>query len=93
MLLYFNLVMLEISFELVFSLYLIYGLSQVDQLRGENSTLFKNLTNANQQFKDASMNNRVLKSDVEALRAKVPKIFEVPTAKMLIYNQKLIEQT
>ncbi|KAK1367664.1 Basic leucine zipper 9 [Heracleum sosnowskyi] len=44
---------------------------QVDQLRGENSTLFKNLTNANQQFKDANMNNRVLKSDVEALRAKV----------------------
>ncbi|KAL1834713.1 hypothetical protein ACET3Z_004364 [Daucus carota] len=44
---------------------------QVDQLCGENSTLFKNLTNANQQFKDANMNNRVLKSDVEALRAKV----------------------
>lgn len=44
---------------------------QVDQLRGQNSTLFKNLTNATQQFKDANMNNRVLKSDVEALRAKV----------------------
>ncbi|KAL8101765.1 basic leucine zipper 9-like isoform X2 [Apium graveolens] len=44
---------------------------QVDQLRGENSTLFKNMTNANQQFKDATNNNRVLKSDVEALRAKV----------------------
>ncbi|XP_017222394.1 basic leucine zipper 9 [Daucus carota subsp. sativus] len=44
---------------------------QVDQLRGENSTLFKNMTSANQQFKDATNNNRVLKSDVEALRAKV----------------------
>lgn len=44
----------------------------IDQLRGENSTLFKNMTSANQQFKDATNNNRVLKSDVEALRAKVP---------------------
>lgn len=44
---------------------------QVEQLRGEYSTLFKQLTNARQQFKDASTNNRVLKSDVEALRAKV----------------------
>lgn len=82
----------EISFELVFSWYLIYGFSQVDQLRGENSTLFKNLTNANQQFKDANMNNRVLKSDVEALRAKVPNIFELSRLKMLIDNQKLSEK-
>ncbi|KAI3692304.1 hypothetical protein L6452_32118 [Arctium lappa] len=44
---------------------------QVEQLQGEYSTLFKQLTNASQQFKDASTNNRVLKSDVEALRAKV----------------------
>lgn len=44
---------------------------QVDHLRGENSTLFKQLTDASQQFKDATTNNRVLKSDVEALRAKV----------------------
>ncbi|PWA54658.1 5-enolpyruvylshikimate-3-phosphate synthase [Artemisia annua] len=42
----------------------------VEQLRGEYSTLFKQLMNASQQFKDASTNNRVLKSDVEALRAK-----------------------
>ncbi|KAL7170855.1 hypothetical protein ACSBR2_035677 [Camellia fascicularis] len=44
---------------------------QVDQLRGDNATLFKQLTDATQQFKDATTNNRVLKSDVEALRAKV----------------------
>lgn len=44
---------------------------QVDHLRGENATLFKQLTDASQQFKDATTNNRVLKSDVEALRAKV----------------------
>ncbi|KZV19802.1 basic leucine zipper 9 [Dorcoceras hygrometricum] len=44
---------------------------QVEQLRGENSSLYKQLTDATQQFKDATTNNRVLKSDVEALRAKV----------------------
>ncbi|PSR91900.1 Basic leucine zipper like [Actinidia chinensis var. chinensis] len=44
---------------------------QVDQLRGENASLFKQLTDAAQQFKDSTTNNRVLKSDVEALRAKV----------------------
>ncbi|XP_059644861.1 basic leucine zipper 9 [Cornus florida] len=44
---------------------------QVEQLRGENANLFKRFTDATQQFKDASTNNRVLKSDVEALRAKV----------------------
>jgi len=44
---------------------------QVEQLRGEYTTLFKQLTSASQQFKDASTNNRVLKADVEALRAKV----------------------
>ncbi|KAK6912382.1 Basic-leucine zipper domain [Dillenia turbinata] len=45
--------------------------TQVEQMRGENSTLYKQLTDATQQFKDASFSNRVLKSDVEALRAKV----------------------
>ncbi|KAI3468443.1 hypothetical protein Pfo_025106 [Paulownia fortunei] len=44
---------------------------QAEQLRGENSSLFKQLADASQQFKDATTNNRVLKSDVEALRAKV----------------------
>ncbi|GMQ02611.1 hypothetical protein CsSME_00048753 [Camellia sinensis var. sinensis] len=44
---------------------------QVEQLQGENSNLFKQFTGASQQFKDANTNNRVLKSDVEALRAKV----------------------
>ncbi|KAK7320766.1 hypothetical protein VNO77_30538 [Canavalia gladiata] len=44
---------------------------QVEQLRLENSNLFKQLTDASQQFREADTNNRVLKSDVEALRAKV----------------------
>ncbi|XVF48141.1 hypothetical protein PTKIN_Ptkin03bG0167000 [Pterospermum kingtungense] len=44
---------------------------QAEQLRGENDSLYKQLTNAHQQFRGADTNNRVLKSDVEALRAKV----------------------
>lgn len=46
-------------------------LCQVERLRQENSHLFKQLRDASQQFRDADTNNRVLKSDVEALRAKV----------------------
>lgn len=52
--------------------YLCFEYSQVEQLRGENASLYKQLTDASQQFGDANTNNRVLKSDVEALRAKVP---------------------
>ncbi|XP_020269862.1 basic leucine zipper 9 [Asparagus officinalis] len=44
---------------------------QVDQLRGENASLYKQLTDANHEFGDAVTDNRVLKSDVEALRVKV----------------------
>ncbi|XP_023545803.1 basic leucine zipper 9-like [Cucurbita pepo subsp. pepo] len=45
--------------------------SQVKQLKGENETLFNQLLDASQQYRDANTNNRVLKSDVDALRAKV----------------------
>lgn len=45
--------------------------NQVEQLKGENSTLFKQLSEANQQFTTAVTDNRILKSDVEALRVKV----------------------
>ncbi|XXG57967.1 hypothetical protein AAC387_Pa04g0403 [Persea americana] len=44
---------------------------KVDQLRGENSSLFKQLDAASRQFGEAATDNRVLKSDVEALRMKV----------------------
>ncbi|KAI4316176.1 hypothetical protein L6164_024181 [Bauhinia variegata] len=44
---------------------------QAEQLRVENAALYKQLTDASQQYRDADTNNRVLKSDVEALRAKV----------------------
>lgn len=46
-------------------------LPQVDQLKGEYSSLLKQLTTASQQFGEAFTDNRVLKSDVEALRMKV----------------------
>ncbi|KAK4274326.1 hypothetical protein QN277_017563 [Acacia crassicarpa] len=44
---------------------------QGEQLRLENAALYKQLTDASQQFREANTNNRVLKSEVEALRAKV----------------------
>uniref|UniRef100_A0A0D9WSX1 BZIP domain-containing protein n=1 Tax=Leersia perrieri TaxID=77586 RepID=A0A0D9WSX1_9ORYZ len=45
--------------------------SQVEQLRGENASLFKQLAETSQHFTTAVTDNRVLKSDVEALRVKV----------------------
>ncbi|GER49589.1 basic-leucine zipper transcription factor family protein [Striga asiatica] len=44
---------------------------QAEELRGENAALYKQLVDATQRFKDSTTNNRVLRSDVEALRAKV----------------------
>ncbi|KAL2517417.1 Basic leucine zipper 9 [Abeliophyllum distichum] len=44
---------------------------EVDKLNGEHDTISAQLDDATQKFKDAATNNRVLKSDVEALRAKV----------------------
>ena len=48
-----------------------WPLLQVEQLNGEHVTLYKQLNEAAQQLRDATTNHRVLKSDVEALRAKV----------------------
>ncbi|KAK9732849.1 hypothetical protein RND81_04G026700 [Saponaria officinalis] len=45
--------------------------TQVSQLKGENSTLLKRLTDISQKFNEAAVDNRVLKADVETLRAKV----------------------
>ena len=44
---------------------------QVERLKGENATLFQQLSDANQQFSTAVTHNKILKSDVEALRIKV----------------------
>ncbi|KAJ1701215.1 hypothetical protein LUZ63_000994 [Rhynchospora breviuscula] len=45
--------------------------AQVSQLRVENSSLLKRLSDINQKYSDAAVDNRVLKADVETLRAKV----------------------
>lgn len=44
---------------------------QVAQLRVENTTLIKRLTEIGQKYNEAAVDNRILKADVEALRAKV----------------------
>jgi hypothetical protein len=44
---------------------------QVEQLKGENATLVKQVAVAGQKFTTSFPDNKILKSDVEALRAKV----------------------
>ncbi|KAB2005617.1 hypothetical protein ERO13_D11G259400v2 [Gossypium hirsutum] len=45
--------------------------SQVSQLRVENANLLKSLTDISQRYNEAAVNNRILKADVETLKAKV----------------------
>ncbi|KAG6495037.1 hypothetical protein ZIOFF_042828 [Zingiber officinale] len=45
--------------------------AQVSQLRIENSSLLNRFTDINQKYSDAAVDNRILKADVETLRAKV----------------------
>lgn len=45
--------------------------TQVSQLRVENSSLLKRLSDISQKYNEAAVDNRVLKADVETLRAKV----------------------
>ncbi|KAF7805204.1 Light-inducible protein CPRF2 [Senna tora] len=45
--------------------------TQVSQLRVENSSLLKRLTDVNQKYNESGVDNRVLKADIETLRAKV----------------------
>ncbi|KAJ3674727.1 hypothetical protein LUZ60_005343 [Juncus effusus] len=45
--------------------------SQVSQLRVENTSLIKRLSEMTHNYNDASVGNRVLKSDIETLKAKV----------------------
>jgi hypothetical protein len=44
---------------------------QVDKLKAENSCLLRRLAALNQKYNDATVDNRVLKADMETLRAKV----------------------
>ncbi|KAJ9184179.1 hypothetical protein P3X46_007945 [Hevea brasiliensis] len=60
--------------------------SQVDELSGENASLYKQLSDATQQYRGANTNNRVLKSDVEALRAKVKLAEDMVTRGSLTYS-------
>ncbi|XP_019157196.1 PREDICTED: light-inducible protein CPRF2-like isoform X2 [Ipomoea nil] len=45
--------------------------TQVSQLKVENSSLLKRWTEVSQKHNDAAVDNRILKADVETLRAKV----------------------
>ncbi|KAL5561804.1 hypothetical protein UlMin_031551 [Ulmus minor] len=45
--------------------------TQVGQLRVEHSTLLKSLTDVNHKYDNAAVDNRILKADIETLRAKV----------------------
>ncbi|KAB1208829.1 Light-inducible protein CPRF2 [Morella rubra] len=45
--------------------------TQVGQLRAENSTLLERLTEMNQKYEQSGVDNRILKADIEALRANV----------------------
>ncbi|KAL8171075.1 hypothetical protein V2J09_022879 [Rumex salicifolius] len=45
--------------------------TQVAQLRVENSSLLTRLTNLSQKYNEAAVDNRVLKADIETMRAKV----------------------
>ncbi|KAM2139401.1 hypothetical protein ACFX1Q_011319 [Malus domestica] len=44
---------------------------QVSQLRVENSSLLKRLTDSDKKYNEVAVDNRVLKADIETLRAKV----------------------
>ncbi|GLT54359.1 hypothetical protein SLA2020_275620 [Shorea laevis] len=59
---------------------------QVEQLKGENGTLCKQLTDATQQYRVADTDNLVLKSSVEALRAKVKLAEDMVTRGSLTSN-------
>ncbi|KAH7524237.1 basic leucine zipper 9 isoform X2 [Ziziphus jujuba] len=67
--------------------------SQVEQLREENSTLFKHFTDAAHQYRDADTNNRVLKSNVEAMRAKVKLAEDMVARGSLTCNLNQLIQT
>ncbi|GAB2286384.1 hypothetical protein Dimus_020800 [Dionaea muscipula] len=66
---------------------------QVEKLGGEKVSRSKQLIEAIQQFRDAATNNRVLKSDVEALRAKVKLAEDMVTRSSLSFSLNHLLQT
>ncbi|KAF5191705.1 bZIP transcription factor RISBZ2 [Thalictrum thalictroides] len=59
--------------------------TQVAQLRVENSSLLKRFTDINTKYTEAAVDNRILKADVETLRAKV-KMAEDAVKRMTGFN-------
>lgn len=49
----------------------VYCLLQAGQLRVDNSSLLKGLTDLKHKCEEASVDNRILKADIETLRVKV----------------------
>ncbi|KAL1225123.1 Basic leucine zipper 10 [Cardamine amara subsp. amara] len=45
--------------------------TQVNELKGEHSSLLKQLSSMNHKYDEAAVGNRILKADIETLRAKV----------------------
>ncbi|XP_042388983.1 bZIP transcription factor RISBZ4-like isoform X1 [Zingiber officinale] len=66
---------------------------QVDKLRGESASLFKQLTSANQEFSEAITDNRILKSNVETLRIRVQMAEDMVTRGTLACNLDHLLQT
>ncbi|KAI3996064.1 hypothetical protein MKX01_004859 [Papaver californicum] len=64
--------------------------TQVAQLRVENSSLLNRLTDINQKYNEAAVDNRILKADVETLRAKV-KMAEETVKQVTGYNNPILQ--
>ncbi|XP_026449871.1 light-inducible protein CPRF2-like [Papaver somniferum] len=64
--------------------------TQVAQLRVENSSLLKRLTDISQKYNEAAVDNRILKADVETLRAKV-KMAEETVKQVTGYNNPIFQ--
>jgi hypothetical protein len=56
---------------------------QVAQLKVENSSLLRRLATLNQKYTDATVDNRVLKANMETLRTKVYDVFFYDTSNAL----------
>ncbi|KAG6538530.1 hypothetical protein ZIOFF_003654 [Zingiber officinale] len=60
----------------------IFGQSGIPQSRVENSALLKRLANINQKYNEAAVDNRILKANVETLRAKAKSYLSFTFVKM-----------
>ncbi|GLT42399.1 hypothetical protein SLA2020_164010 [Shorea laevis] len=65
--------------------------AQVGQLRVERSTLLKSFTDLNQKYDESSVDNRILKADIETLRARV-KLAEETVKRVTGINPQLLSR-